>query len=447
MAESKGQRRGQCQLEAGEVMSRSWAKSVAAYEEACRVIPGGVNSPVRSFRSVGGTPIYFRQARGSRFWDLDGNEYIDFCLSWGPLILGHAHPRVVQAVQQAAEDGLSYGACHERELELARLILQALPEMEQIRFVNSGTEAVMTALRLARGTTSRPLILKFEGCYHGHCDSLLVKAGSGLATAAISDSAGVPEEIAAQTLVAPLDAPEVWKDLFRLHGAKIAAAIIEPIPANNGLLEQARDNLYLLRQLTQEQGGLLIFDEVISGFRFHYGGYYQKIGVVPDLLTLGKIIGGGMPVGAVVGKRALMELLAPLGKIYQAGTLSGNPVALAAGIATLRELRDSDIYERLERLGARFDTQLEPYAQATPWLRWRRLGSVMWFHLAEGPIPRRADQIRPEAIQRFKKVFPLLLQRGFYLPPSPYEVFFLCAAHTEEEVTSLARTAAELVRC
>jgi len=427
-------------------MNRPLAKSVAAYEEACRLIPGGVNSPVRAFRSVGGTPIYFRRARGSRFWDLDGNEYIDFCLSWGPLILGHAFPRVVQAVQQAAEDGLSFGACHERELELARLVLEAFPEMEQIRFVNSGTEAVMTALRLARGATGRPLILKFEGCYHGHSDSLLVKAGSGLATAAISDSAGVPEQIAAQTLVAPLDAPEVWKELFHAHGPKIAAAIIEPLPANNGLLEQARENLFLLRQLTLEHGALLIFDEVISGFRLHYGGYYQKIGITPDLVTLGKIIGGGMPVGAVAGKRSLMELLAPLGKIYQAGTLSGNPVALAAGIATLGELKDSGIYERLEKLGAAFDAELAPFAQENPWLRWRRLSSMLWFHLAEGPIPRRADRIHPEAILRFKNIFLPLLQQGFYLPPSAYEIFFLCAAHTEEEVRGLARTAAELAR-
>jgi len=427
-------------------MNRPLAKSVAAYDEACQLIPGGVNSPVRAFRSVGGTPVYFRRGRGSRFWDLDGNEYIDFCLSWGPLILGHAFPRVVQAVQQAAEDGLSYGACHERELELARSALQAFPEMEEIRFVNSGTEAVMTALRLARGATARPLILKFEGCYHGHSDSLLVKAGSGLATAAISGSAGVPEMIASQTLVAPLDAPEVWKEMFRSYGSRIAAAIIEPLPANNGLLEQARENLSLIRQLTQEQGTLLIFDEVISGFRLHYGGYYQKIGITPDLVTLGKIIGGGMPVGAVAGKRRLMELLAPVGKIYQAGTLSGNPVALAAGIATLDELKDPGIYERLEKLGAVFDDELAPYAQKTPWLRWRRLGSMLWFHLAEGPIPRRADQIHPEAILRFKRIFLPLLQQGFYMPPSAYEIFFLCVAHTEEEVRGLARAAAELAR-
>ena len=347
-------------------MNRPLAKSVAAYEEACRLIPGGVNSPVRAFRSVGGTPIYFRRARGGRFWDLDGNEYIDFCLSWGPLILGHAFPRVVQAVQQAAEDGLSFGACHERELELARLVLEAFPEMAQIRFVNSGTEAVMTALRLARGATGRPLILKFEGCYHGHSDSLLVKAGSGLATAALSDSAGVPEQIAAQTLVAPLDAPEVWKELFHAHGPKIAAAIIEPLPANNGLLEQARENLSLLRQLTLEHGALLIFDEVISGFRLHYGSYYQKIGITPDLVTLGKIIGGGMPVAALAGREDIFELLEPERKSgdrvkFDGGTYSAHPASMVAGLTLLRHLieRGDRIYPRIGRLAERVRNEIE----------------------------------------------------------------------------------------
>jgi len=422
-------------------MSRE--RSQKLYAEACRRIPGGVNSPVRAFGHVGGTPIYFARAAGSRFEDVDGNTYVDFCQSWGPLILGHSRPEVVEAVQRAAPLGLSYGATHAAEVTLAERVLEAFPEFDRVRTVSSGTEAVMTALRLARGHTGRDLVVKFAGGYHGHVDTMLVKAGSGLATHAISSSAGVPEALAATTLVADLDDEDSVRALFDAQGDHIAAVIIEPMPANNGLLLQRDDFLRFLRDITAKHGALLIFDEVISGFRLRYGGYYHGVDVVPDLVTLGKIIGGGMPIGALVGPGTIMDRLSPLGPVYQAGTLSGNPVSLAAGIKTLEILRDEDPYPRLDALGAALVDRLE--ASGNPAARAVRMGSIVWLHLDPAPFPRNPDDIADGVTTRFKAMYASLLDRGYYLPPASVEVLFISAAHTEDEVTGLADTVVELL--
>lgn len=412
------------------------SQSEALFQQACNLIPGGVNSPVRAFKQVGGTPVYFAAASGSRVTDVDGNEYIDFCQSWGPLILGHSHPRVIEAVRCAAGRGLSYGACHRGEVELAELVLDAFPGFDRVRMVNSGTEAVMSALRVARGSTGRELVLKFAGGYHGHYDGMLVKAGSGLATHGTASSQGVPQQIAETTLVAPLDDEEAVAAQFERHGANIAAVIIEPLPANNGLLVQRPEFLKFLRETTDRYGTLLIFDEVISGFRLRYGGYGALVGTEPDIITLGKIIGGGMPLGAVVGRKEQMDLLSPLGGVYQAGTLSGNPLSLAAGITTLQQLRDGEAYEQLEALGSRFERQLAAGGQ--PLARCRRQGSIVWPYLCRDDFPRRADTIRAEAMERFTAMYHPLLERGFYLPPSSYEVLFISAAHGGDEIDGLA---------
>ncbi len=418
-------------------MTRHFGASEQLFARACKVIPGGVNSPVRAFGQVGGTPVYFASAQGSRFTDADGQEFVDFCQSWGPLILGHARPEVVQAVTNAAKRGLSYGACHAAEIELAELVLAAFPGFERVRMVSSGTEAVMSALRVARGATGRSYVVKFAGGYHGHYDGMLVKAGSGLATHSTASSLGVPEQIAGTTLVAPLDDEGSIERLFMQHGDDIAAVIIEPLPANNGLLVQRPEYLKFLRNITQRHGTLLIFDEVISGFRLHCGGYGQLLGVEPDLVTLGKIIGGGMPLGAIVGKAATMDLLSPLGGVYQAGTLSGNPVSLAAGIANLQILGAGGVYEKLEQLGARLEQALA--ASGNPLARVRRVGSIVWPYFDTGEFPSRADQISNAAMKRFTEMYHSLLAKGYYLPPSSYEVMFISNAHTEAEIDGLAQ--------
>jgi len=422
-------------------MSRNYSNSRKLYRKALGLIPGGVNSPVRAFKQVGGTPVYIASASGSRFVDADGNKYVDFCQSWGPLILGHSRKEVVDAVKHAAAKGLSYGACQEKEIEFAKLILSAFTGFDRVRLTSSGTEAVMTALRIARGATGRQLVLKFEGGYHGHYDGMLVKAGSGLATHTIASSKGIPETIAATTLVAPFDDEQPIKNLFDKFGTQIAAVIIEPLPANNGLLVQRKEFLEFLRRITREYGALLIFDEVISGFRLRFGGYFQEVRVTPDLITLGKIIGGGMPVGAVVGRHAEMDQLSPLGNIYQAGTLSGNPVSLAAGIATLKILKARPPYQRLEKMGKLFVKTLEQ--SGLKFGRAVQAGSVIWPYFDQGEFPRRADRISGLAMERFTKIYWKLLDRGYYLPPSSYEVMFLSAAHGEEEVAGLANAMIE----
>ena len=427
-------------------MDRSRARSAELYQQASKIMPGGVSSPVRAFRSVSGTPIFVRDARGARFHDEDGNTYVDYCMSWGPLLLGHSHPAVVEAVCEAANAGLSFGACSRREIELAELILSAFKNMDQLRFVSSGTEAVMTAVRLARGATGRSKILKFAGGYHGHSDSMLVKAGSGLVTFGTSSSLGVPETVASETIVCPFDNEEILTQTFTAFGPMLAAAIVEPLPANNGLLEQRPEWLHRLRELCDRHGALLIFDEVISGFRLRFGGYGDSLGISADLITLGKIIGGGMPVGALVGPKHLMEHLAPVGNVYQAGTLSGNPVAMAAGAATLSLLQSEELYQQIELLGRLLDSALTQARLQIPFINWRRVGSVVWLHLAEGPVPRSADTILPEAIERFNRVHGFSLDRGIYLPPSAFEVFFLSAAHSQTDMHDLAKTITEALR-
>jgi glutamate-1-semialdehyde 2,1-aminomutase len=416
-------------------------KSRSLFEQARRRIPGGVNSPVRAFKAVGGTPIYFDRAAGPHFWDADGRQYVDFCNSWGPLILGHGHPGVLDAVHTAVDKGLSYGACHGAEVEFASMVLEAFPEYDKVRAVSSGTEAVMTALRIARGFTGRDKIVKFVGGYHGHFDGLLVKAGSGLATFAIADSNGVPEDIAKTTLVGDLDSEQSVQELFDNHGDDIAAVVIEPLPANNGMLVQRPEFLQFLRDITTRHGALLIFDEVISGFRFKFGGYGQMVGIQPDLVTLGKIIGGGMPVGAITGPAGIMDVLSPVGSVYQAGTLSGNPVSLAAGIAMMKVLRDDNPYPALNRMGQLFVSELRksklPYAKAV------QVGSVVWMYLDESKFPRAADTIGAGVTERFNGLYWKLLERGYYPPPSGLEVMFISTAHTEEHVAGLAAAVVE----
>ncbi|HEY2592192.1 MAG TPA: glutamate-1-semialdehyde 2,1-aminomutase [Steroidobacteraceae bacterium] len=421
-------------------MTRSSGKSDELFERARRVIPGGVSSPVRAFRAVGGTPLFMDRGEGPYIVDADGNRYLDLVGSWGPLILGHAHPDVVRAVTKACGRGMSFGAPCAGEVELAERIVRAYPGLEQVRFVSSGTEAVMSAIRVARAATARDLIVKFSGCYHGHADHLLVAAGSGLATFGRPSSAGVPEAFVSATRVLPLDDEAAARALFEKEGGALAAVIIEPVPANHGLLLQRRAFLEMLRTETRRHGAILIFDEVISGFRIARGGAAEHLGIVPDMATFGKVIGGGMPVGAFGGLRTVMSRLAPDGDAYQAGTLSGNPVAMASGIATLDVLEREQGWKRLEALGAALERRLAPIiAGARPPLRFVRLGSLFWLYLGPGgEAPRAATALPTEAMLRFAKLFHAMLDRGVYLPPSPYEVCFLSLAHREEHVEHFA---------
>ncbi|MEX1311268.1 MAG: glutamate-1-semialdehyde 2,1-aminomutase [Candidatus Sulfomarinibacteraceae bacterium] len=409
-------------------------KSVELFRRACELMPAGVNSPVRAFGSVGGQPLFFDRASGCTFHDADGRKYTDYVNSWGPLILGHAHPSVVEAVKTAAGRGMSFGAPCAHEVELAELVVDTVPFLEMVRFVSSGTEAVMSAVRLARGVTGRDAIVKFTGCYHGHADYLLVAAGSGLATFGTPSSAGVPSSSTSHTLLLPLDDEDAFRRLMNDHGADIAAVIIEGIPANNGLLPQSQSFVDTLREECTRHGAMLIFDEVITGFRLGPDGAAGHYGVVPDLVTYGKVIGGGMPVGAYGGKREHMEQLAPLGPVYQAGTLSGNPVAMAAGAATLRELLadDGKAWTRLDALGKRLATGIRRVFSDNdlPWSVVRR-GSILWLALQEGGAPITAECIAPDAAGRYARLHAALIERGVYLAPSAYEVMFVSTAHDE----------------
>jgi glutamate-1-semialdehyde 2,1-aminomutase len=414
-----------------------YARSAELFERAVRVIPGGVSSPVRAFRAVGGTPLFIQRGEGPYLYDADGNRYLDFVGSWGPLILGHAYPDVVRAVTEAARKGMTYGAPCAGEVELADRIVGAYPGVDQVRFVSSGTEAVMSAIRVARAATGRAVIAKFAGCYHGHADHLLVAAGSGLATFGRPSSAGVPEAFVSATRVLPLDDEAAVGEL--LEREAIAAVIIEPVPANHGLLLQRQGFLEALREQTRRRGTLLIFDEVISGFRLARGGAAERLGIVPDLATFGKVIGGGMPVGAFAGPRHLMRHLAPDGEAYQAGTLSGNPVAMAAGIATLDALERQDGWRELEERGAALERLLRPVVARAPFpLHVVRSGSLVWLSLHEQDAPRVAAALPPQATERFAKLFHAMLARGVYLPPSAYEVCFLSLAHGEEHLSQFA---------
>lgn len=408
------------------------------FARAKRVSPGGVHSPVRAFKGVGGVPRFMTGGSGAHITDVDGHNYVDYCMAFGPLILGHGNGRVRDAAIEAIGRGWSLGTCEPYSLELAEFITRRIPWVESVRFVNSGTEAVMSALRVARGATGRDKILKFDGCYHGHTDSMLIKSGSGLAEASAPDSAGLDRATLSGTVVAKLDDEATLEAAFAQHGSEIAAAIVEPVPANYGLLPQRREYLLRLAELCRQHGALLIFDEVISGFRVGFQGAAGLLGIEPDLVTYGKVIGGGFPVGAYGGRRQYMELVAPVGPVYQAGTLSANPVAMCAGLATLKQLEDGTLYARLEELGQRLDAGIA----SLPGVLLQRVGSLFWFYLAPpsvGPIRSLADMQKHPAAA-FGPVFHHALEQGIYLAPSAYEVGFLSAAHSAAHVDQLVAT-------
>ena len=408
------------------------------FEESSTLFPGGVNSPVRAFKSVGGTPLFFAKGRGSTVWDEDGNQFIDFCNSWGPLIHGHANGYVEEKIIQTLRNGSSFGAPTRLESELAKLIKTNIPFIDKLRFVSSGTEAVMSALRLARGYTGKTKILKFEGCYHGHVDSMLVKAGSGLITLGSSSSAGVPETVANETLVLPLNDENMLIQTFEQYGNDMAAVIIEPVPANNGLLLQDLSFLQLLRGLCWKHKVLLIFDEVISGFRVAFGGATELYGIQPDIVTYGKIIGGGLPVGAYGASNEIMASVSPEGPVYQAGTLSGNPVAMAAGIAQLELCLAPDFYRTMEAKTRGFVERVNAYATVKNYdFELVSLASIFWLSFNGKKSIHRADEISPD-MTSFNKLHDYLLHHGVYLGPSGYEVGFISSAHTEDELAYAA---------
>ena len=409
-------------------------KSAKAMEEARRWIPGGVNSPVRAFGAVGGDPVFIAAASGSHIRDVDGKDYLDFVGSWGPMILGHADPAVLAAVQEALEKGTSYGAPTEGETELARVIASRIPGVEMVRLVNSGTEATMSALRLARAHTGRRRFIKFEGCYHGHADAFLIQAGSGATTLGVPDSPGVPEAVVADTLLAPFNDLKAVRSLFAAHTGEVAAVIVEPVAGNMGCIPPEPGFLEGLREITTAEGALLIMDEVMTGFRVAPGGAQERYGVTGDLSTLGKIIGGGLPVGAYGGAAGVMEKVAPAGPVYQAGTLSGNPLAVAAGLATLRRLGEAGVYDRIEALGERLErgVRMEIEAAGHP-LCFQRVGSMFCLYFQPGPVRNYADALKSDT-QAFARYFREMLQLGVYLAPSQFEAGFLSLAHTESDI-------------
>jgi len=404
---------------------------------AQKLIPGGVNSPVRAFRGVGGSPLFIARGEGSRIYDADGNEYIDYVGSWGPLILGHRFPPVIEALEKVLSIGTSFGAPTEREVELAGLIRECVPSIEMVRLVNSGTEATMSALRVARGFTGRDLVVKFEGCYHGHVDSLLVKAGSGMATLGIADTAGVPQAFAATTIALPYNSVEAVEAAFRERGDKIAAVIVEPVVGNMGCVPPASGFLEALRRITEQHGALLIIDEVMTGFRLALGGAQERYGIKPDLTTLGKIIGGGLPVAAYGGRADVMSKVAPVGPVYQAGTLSGNPLAVSAGIAMLRHLKSHpEIYDQLDRRTAQLCAG-EPEGITV-----NRVGSMFTFFFTREPVTDWESAKRSDTA-RFGAFFHWMLERGLYLAPSQFEAGFVSAAHTEQDIARTVEAARE----
>ena len=418
------------------------SRSANLFERSQAIIPGGVNSPVRSFRAVGGGPLFIRRGRGSRVWDVDGNEFIDYVGSWGPLVLGHAHPEVVDALSAALSRGLSFGAPTEGELELAEIITDALPSVEMVRLVSSGTEAAMSAVRAARAFTGRDKIIKFAGCYHGHADGLLVEAGSGGATYSVPNSAGVPAAYAGETLVARYNDLASVERLFEAHQGGVAAVILEPVAGNVGVIPPAPGFLDGLRSITSREGALLIFDEVITGFRVCYGGAQTLYGVTPDLTCLGKIIGGGLPVGAYGGRREVMEVVAPLGSMYQAGTLSGNPLAVTAGIATLRVLARPGVYDGLETLASKLADGIAAAAAITSVpLVVNRVGSMMSSFFNAGPVVDAESAMTSDRV-RYAALFHRMMESGVYLAPSAFEAAFMSTAHTEADVDYTIEAAA-----
>jgi glutamate-1-semialdehyde 2,1-aminomutase len=418
-------------------------RSRRLFQEASRYFPGGVNSPVRAFRAVGGDPFFVSHARGSRISDVDGNSYIDYVGSWGPMILGHAHPRVVAAIQGTAESGTSFGAPTELETRLARLVQAAFPSMERMRFVSSGTEACMSALRVARGFTRRDAIVKFEGCYHGHADSLLVKAGSGAITFGVPDSLGVPAELARHTLTVPYNDLDALRALFNQRGAEIAAVIIEPVAGNMGVIPPQAGFLSGLREITRQHGALLIFDEVITGFRIAWGGAQEVSGVRADLTSLGKIVGGGVPVGVYGGRADIMEQVAPLGGVYQAGTLSGNPLAMAAGVETLSLLQAPGFYADLEAKGQRLaDGLVEAAAASRVPAHTNRVGSMLTTFFTGVAVTDYATA-KTSDTKRYGVFFHAMLDRGVSLAPSQFEAAFISAAHSAEDLDATVAAARE----
>ncbi len=433
------------------------AQSEKLFAEALQYIPGGVNSPVRAFRAVGGNPFFVNRASGSKIWDVDGNELIDYVLTWGPAILGHAHPKIIAAVKAAAEHGTSFGIPNPLEVKLAKLICDLVPSVKKIRMTSSGTEACMSAIRLARGFTRRDKIIKFDGCYHGHVDSLLVRAGSGALTFGHPDSAGVPAAFTQHTIVAPFNDCDAVKAIFAANKNAIAGVIIEPVPGNAGLYLPKPGYLEFLREITAAHGALLIFDEVMTGFRVACGGAQERFGIAPDLSTFGKVIGGGLPVGAFGGRAEIMDCLAPLGPVYQAGTLSGNPIAMAAGLANLQELVGQascltgqagslSHYELLEERGAQLEAGLKDAAKtANVPIQFNRCGSMFCGYFTGEPVHNLADALKSDR-ERFKKFFHGMLDAGIYLAPSQFEAGFLSTAHTAADIEKTVDAAAKTLR-
>jgi glutamate-1-semialdehyde 2,1-aminomutase len=416
-------------------------KNQTLFERAQRLLPGGVNSPVRAFRAVGGTPPFFERASGAHLWDADGKRYIDYVGSWGPMVAGHTHPAVVEAVQEAASRALSFGAPTQAEVELAELLCRLVPSLEMLRLVSSGTEATMTAIRLARGFTGRDVIVKFEGCYHGHADSLLVKAGSGALTFGNPSSAGVPADTASHTLVANFNDSSQIKEIFRKEGSRVAGVIVEPVAGNMNLVLPEPGFLETLRAECSKHGAVLILDEVMTGFRVAQGGAQARYGIRPDLTTLGKVIGGGLPVGAVGGRRDIMQKIAPLGPVYQAGTLSGNPVAVAAGLATLKLVQEPGFQERIEATTRSLVEGLTAEAKkAGVTFSAQSIGSMFGLYFRDAP-PRSFAEVMQCDRERFNRFFHEMLKRGVYLAPSAYEAGFVSAAHGEAEIEETLRAA------
>jgi len=421
-------------------------QSEQLFAEALKHIPGGVNSPVRAFRAVGGQPFFVNRASGARIWDVDGNELLDYVGTWGPAILGHAHPKIISAIKAAADHGTSFGIPNPLEVTMAKLICERVSSVQKIRMTSSGTEACMSAVRLARGFTRRDKIIKFDGCYHGHVDSLLVRAGSGALTFGHPDSAGVPAAFTQHTIVVPYNDVEAVKATFAANKNQIAGIIVEPVPGNAGLYLPRPGYLEFLREITQTNGALLIFDEVMTGFRLAPGGAQERFKITPDLTCLGKIIGGGLPVGAFGGRAEIMDCLAPLGPVYQAGTLSGNPLAMAAGIANLEELQSSGVYHKLEMLGEQLAAGMQDAAKsANVPVTFNRCGSMFCAYFTSGPVHNLADAMRSDR-ERFKKFFHGMLDAAFYFAPSQFEAGFISAAHTAADIDRTVTAAAKILQ-